>query len=198
MSSAAREYFTVDLRGLRAALAARAADQGVTASDVLRSALAAALGNDECVAASPASNCNERPAAAGQVKLSVRLSCPTADRLDSNARAAGLSRGTSLSRLIHGAPRLMAASERVAGFAALSASATEMAVLSRDISHLTRLLRLGSVEAARQYTVRLETLDKDVRAHLDLSSAALAELSSSGRSDLRPTRNPATPPWRSP
>lgn len=38
--------FTVDLRGLRAALTARAARDGVTESDVLRSALAAALEQD--------------------------------------------------------------------------------------------------------------------------------------------------------
>jgi|BarGraIncu00222A_1022003.scaffolds.fasta_scaffold47680_2 hypothetical protein len=41
MTSTALEYFTVDLRGLRAALSARAAARdGLTESDVLRSALA--------------------------------------------------------------------------------------------------------------------------------------------------------------
>ena len=48
MPPVAREFFTLDLRGLRAALTARAAEQGVTESDVLRSALAAALGGDQC------------------------------------------------------------------------------------------------------------------------------------------------------
>ena len=43
MNSTAREYFTVDLRGLRPALKARAVRDGLTESDVLRSALAAAL-----------------------------------------------------------------------------------------------------------------------------------------------------------
>lgn len=42
MNSTAREYFTVDLRGLRAALTARAARDGLTDSDVLRGALAVA------------------------------------------------------------------------------------------------------------------------------------------------------------
>ncbi|HEX7499842.1 MAG TPA: hypothetical protein VF524_05990 [Polyangia bacterium] len=54
MPSVAREFFTVDLRGLRGSLAARAARDGVTESDVLRSALAAALGQD----ASAPSVCN--------------------------------------------------------------------------------------------------------------------------------------------
>jgi hypothetical protein len=198
MPPVAREYFTVDLRGLRAALGTRAAAQGVTASDVLRSALAAALGHDECLATLPTSPGGGQPPARGQVKLSVRLSHATAQGLDHNARAAGLSRGAYLSRLIHGAPPVMAASDRSAGFVALNASATELAVLSRDLSHLTQLLRLGSVEAARQYAVRLETLDNDVRAHLDLAAATLAELSSARRSELRQTRTPATPPRRSP
>lgn len=197
MSPVLREYFTVDLRGLRAALAARAADQGVTASDVLRSALAAALGHDECLATLPTSP-GGHPPARGQVKLSVRLPHATAQVLDLHARAAGLSRGAYLSRLIRSAPPVMAASDRRAGFAALSASATELAVLSRDINQLTQLLRRGSVEAARQYTRRLETLDNDVRAHLELSATALAELYSGRRSDLRPTPSPTPPPWRSP
>jgi hypothetical protein len=46
----AREYFTVDLRGLRPALAARAAEHRMTESDVLRSALAAALDADPSIA----------------------------------------------------------------------------------------------------------------------------------------------------
>ena len=54
MPAAAREYFTVDLRGLRAALAARAARDGMTESDVLRSALATALGTTRTVLFDPA------------------------------------------------------------------------------------------------------------------------------------------------
>jgi hypothetical protein len=46
MRSTARAYFTIDLRGLRAALAARAAGEGVTESDLLRSAHAAKPGGD--------------------------------------------------------------------------------------------------------------------------------------------------------
>jgi len=49
MAPVAREYFTVDLRGLRAALTASAARDGVTESHVLRSALAVALGSDGSV-----------------------------------------------------------------------------------------------------------------------------------------------------
>jgi hypothetical protein len=198
MRPAAREYFSVDLRGLRAALATRAAEQGMTESDVLRSALAAALRNDECRAESTTSNASQHPPATLQVKLSVRLPRQVAQRLDHNARAAGLSRGAYLSRLIDGAPPVLASPDRAAGFAALSASATELAVLSRDINHLTKLLRAGSVEAARQYTKRLETLDGDVRAHLTLAAATLAELASARRGPSRQQRTTSTHPWSAP
>ena len=100
MPSVAREYFTVDLRGLRAALAARAARDGMTESDVLRSALAAALGNDHVASAGPPTSHREVPPRGWKVKLSVRLLRPAAIRLGLNAGAAGLSRGAYLTRLV--------------------------------------------------------------------------------------------------
>ena len=81
-------------------------------------------------------------------------------------------------RLIDGAPPVIPSTERAAGFAALNASASELALLSRDINHLTHLLRTGSVRAAREYQGRIETLDGDVRKHLELSAAVIAELMS--------------------
>jgi hypothetical protein len=176
MRAAAREFFTVDLRGLRAALTACAASRGVTESDVLRSALAAVLGSDACSATIALSGQNDDPHAGGSIKLSVRLPRPAAHRLDLCARAAGLSRGTYLSRLIEGAPPVTASVDLAVGAAALSASASELAVLSRDINHLTQLLRRGAVDAARQYRERLDNLDGDVRVHLDRAAFVLAGL----------------------
>jgi hypothetical protein len=124
MRAAAREFFTVDLRGLRAALAARAASQGVTESDVLRSALAAALGSDACSATVEPPGQNDASHIGGSIKLSVRLPRPAAHRLDHEARAAGLSRAAYLSRLICGAPPVLASVDRVAATAALNASTT--------------------------------------------------------------------------
>jgi hypothetical protein len=179
MSSTSREYFTVDLRGLRAALSARAARDGLTESDVLRSALAVALGDTGVVSPTPPiPGLRDGSPATRHVKLSVRVSLLVAHRLDLNGRAAGLSRGAYLMRLIDAAPPVIASIERAAGFAALNASASELAVLSRDINHLTHLLRIGSVAAAREYRGRLATLDGDVRKHLELSAAVIAELMS--------------------
>ena len=177
MSSPRREFLTVDLRGLRAGLRARAASSGQTESSILRSVLAAALG-DRPIDVSPLSAGADGPMSPAQVKLSVRLPRTASSRLDHNVRAAGLSRGVYLTRLIEGAPPVVASSDRAAMFNALNASSAELAVLSRDINHLTRLLRQGSSQAAREYTGRHESLDGVVRAHLALAAPVLAELSS--------------------
>jgi len=50
--------------------------------------------------------------------------------------------------------------------------------MSRDINHLTSLLRQGEIEAALCYTARHDLLDRDVRAHMALAAAILADLSS--------------------
>jgi len=51
---------------------------------------------------------------------------------------------------------VVASSDGAAMCDALNASCAELAVLSRDINHLTRLLRQGSVEAARAYAARMK------------------------------------------
>jgi hypothetical protein len=179
--STAREFFTVDLRGLRAALSARAARDGLTESDVLRRALAVALRDRDVASPTPVIGPCERSPAPRHVKLSVRVSMLVAHRLDLNGRAAGLSRGAYLMRLIDGALPVIPSAERVAGFSALNASASELALLSRDINHLTHLLRTGAFAAAREYQGRIDNLDGDVRKHLELSASVIAELMSDRR-----------------
>lgn len=177
MPPVAREFFTVDLRGLRGALAARAAERGTSESDVLRSVLAAAL----CIGASTAvdlPSINAEHPTAAHVKLSVRLSRLVAHRLDCNARATGLSRGAYLTSLIDGAPAITPAQHHAGQVEALVASTVELAVLSRDINDLARLIRRGSIQAAREYRGRLMSLDADVRKHLTLAAGTLADLRS--------------------
>ena len=178
MSSPRRQFFTVDLRGLRAALAARAVEENVTESDVLRSALATSLGDGRTGLSGPANEAVGARPTATPVKLSVRLARPAAKLLDQNARAAGLSRGAYLARLIHGAPPVMSSADRAAACRALNNSSEGLALLSRDINRLTPFLRRGSFEATRIYTARQETQEKVVRAHLALAAAVLADLSS--------------------
>jgi hypothetical protein len=177
MPVATRKCFTVDLRGLRAALAARAARDGLTESDVLRRALATALGTNLAALPGPVDDCTVVQLPAPRVKLSARLVRPAANRLDESARAAGLSRGTYLARLIEGAPPVASSADRAALFTALNKSSEELAVMGRDINHLTQLLRQGAGQAAKAYAERHDKLDRDVRSHLALAAAVLAELS---------------------
>jgi hypothetical protein len=198
----AREYFTVDLRGLRAALAARAAEHRMTESDVLRGALAVALDADPSIAITRDTDFGGGPSPTpptsptSHVKLSVRLTRLASQRLDRHARAAGLSRGAYLTRLVDGAPPVTASADRAAAAAALSQSSAELAVLGRDINHLTQLLRRGAMDAALQYRERLDHLDIDVRSQLDKVATVLAECSSA-RIGAR-CSTPATAPRRSP
>lgn len=176
MPPANREYFTVDLRGLRSALRTRATEDGVTESDVLRSALATALGPNGAVHPGFASDSGSGRRVP-YVKSAVRLVQRAATRLDHDARTAGLSRGAYLARLIQAAPPVMSSADRLAARTALNNSSQELAIMSRDINHLTQLLRHGSLEAAKAYRARHETLDRDVRAHLALAAVVLADLS---------------------
>lgn len=187
MAAAAREYFTVDLRGLRDALAARAAEDGVTESDVLRSALVTALGTGKPVLSTASSDATLVGSHAPHVKASVRLIRAAAHRLDRDARCrpvAWRAPGATDPR----APPVLSSADRVAACAALNSSSEELAVMSRDINHLTQLLRQGSAEAARFYAARHETLDRDVRSHLALAAAVLADLSTMRLSRVRKSR----------
>jgi hypothetical protein len=62
----------------------------------------------------------------------------------------------------------------------------ELSTLSRNVRHLATLVSQGSGEAARQYKGMLNTIVVEVRRHLSVSSAVLA--------DLRSRRLPGTPP----
>ncbi len=197
MSAAPREFFTLDLRGLRAALSRRATETGITESDVLRSALAVALNDDRSDALNMPETGDAR-ASQSQVKLSVRITRPVAERFDRKARAAGLSRGAYLTGLIDGAPAVVAATDRRAGFAALSASAAELALVSRDINHLTQLLHRDESRSAQAYRARLDSLDADVRQHLDRSAAAVAELAPAQARARRIKFDSPQPPQRRP
>ncbi len=197
MSAAPREFFTVDLRGLRAALRALAAEDGVTESDALRGALAAALNKHRRDALNLPVTA-EAPTSKRQIKLSVRIASQAAQRLDQQARAAGLTRGAYLTGLIDGAPAVATSTDRRTGFAALSASAEELALLSRDIHHLTQLLRTAQSRPAQEYRERLQTLDADVQQHLGLAAAVLTELAPARARVRRVHLGPRTPSGRRP
>ena len=186
MNNPTHDFVTVDMRGLKAALVARAQAERVSVSLLVRRAVERELGLVESSAPKPAA-----AAAGSTAKLSIRLTRSEATHLDAGARLAGLSRGAFLAGLLANVPSLSGnAASRLDCLAALTASSAELSTLSRNIHHLTTLLRQGEVRAAQEHRRMLDTLGNDVRAHLNLAASTLAELRPAGRSSSghRPQR----------
>lgn len=189
MNTTAHDFVTVDMRGLKAALVARARAERVSVSVLVRSAVARDLGLAADDEASRMDEATERPSSATTVKLSIRMSAEEARQLAAGARAAGLSRGAYLAGLVANVPVLSAGGGRTEHMATLVASCAELSTLSRNVHRLTALLRQANVEPARPYREMLDTLAGDVRRHLDLAARVLA--------DLQPQSHSARPATRS-
>jgi hypothetical protein len=182
MNTTAPDFVTVDMRGLKAALVARAQAQRVSVSVVVRGAVARELGS--VVPADPHAPpaCIDISPRAGCVKLSIRMTPEEAAQLAAGARAAGLSRGAYLSGLVASVPVLTSGASRPDHIATLVASSAELSSLSRNIHHLTALLREGNVQPALVYRDMLDTLAGDVHRHLMLAASTLADLRPRSRS----------------
>ena len=186
MNTNSHDFVTVDMRGLKAALVARAQAERVTVSVLVRRAVARELGlanaaADHQVAALGVTS------SAGRVKLSIRMTSEEAEQFAAGARAAGLPRGAYLSGLIADVPVLTGGANRADHIATLVASSAELSTLSRNIHHLTSLLREGNVRPALAYRDMLDTLAGDVRHHLTLAASALADLQPRSRSSAAST-----------
>ena len=188
MNTTAPDFVTVDMRGLKAALVARAQVQRVSVSVVVRAAVARELAL--VVPADPHAPpaCNDIGSRAACLKLSIRMTAEEAEQLAAGARAAGQSRGAYLSGLVAGVPALTTGANRTDHIATLVASSAELSTLSRNIHHLTTLLREGNVQPALVYRDMLDTLAGDVRRHLMLAASTLADLRPRSRSADASTR----------
>ena len=79
-------------------------------------------------------------------------------------------------------PVLTSGANRTDHIATLVASSAELSTLSRNIHHLTSLLREGNVKQALVYRDLLDTLAGDVRGHLVLAARVLSDLRPRARS----------------
>jgi hypothetical protein len=181
MNTPLHDFVTVDMRGLKAALVARAHAERVSVSVLVRGAVGRDLGlsvegESHHVAASGGA-----ASSSASVKLSIRMTPAEARQLAAGARAAGLSRGAYLAGLIANVPVLSAGGSLAEHIATLVASSAELSTLSRNIHRLTALLRQANVEPARPYREMLDTLAGDVRGHLALAARVLSDLQPRGR-----------------
>lgn len=186
MNTTAHDFVTVDMRGLKAALVARAQTERVSVSVLVRSAVARDLGLAADGEAGRMDALTAAPASAASVKLSIRMTAEEVRQFAAGARAAGLSRGAYLAGLIANVPVLSAGGGRTEHIATLMASCAELSTFSRNVHRLTVLLRQANVEPAKPYRAMLDTLASDVRRHLELAARVLADLQSQSRS-ARPT-----------
>jgi hypothetical protein len=189
MNTTAHDFVTVEMRGLKAALVARAQAERVSVSVLVRSAVARDLGLASDGEASRTDEPTGRQSSVTSVKLSIRMTVAEARQLAAGARAAGLSRGAYLAGLIANVPVLSAGGGRAEHIATLMASCAELSTLSRNVHRLTALLRQANVEPARPYREMLDTLSGDVRRHLELAARVLADLQPQSRSARPSTRS---------
>ena len=166
MNTVPHDFVTVDMRGLKAALVARARERRVSVSAMVRDAVARTLPSTVETAQADSS----RPVVgvgepSTPVKLSIRLTRDEARRLDAGAQAAGLSRASFLSGLIEGVNVLTSGGRRD-HLAALISSSAELSTLSRNVRHLADLLRRSESRAAQEYRGMLDTLASDIDRHL--------------------------------
>jgi hypothetical protein len=176
MNPSTHDFVTVEMRGLKAALVARALSQRVSVSVLVRAAVARDLGLADPYASPRADGSADVALASTAVKLSIRLTRAEGEQLAAGARSAGLSRGAFLAGLIADVPVLSGGASRTDHLAALIASSAELSTLSRNIHHLATLLREGAVRAAQEYRAMLDTLADDVHGHLALAASVLADL----------------------
>jgi hypothetical protein len=107
MNTPTHEFVTVDVRGLKATLVARAQAQRVSVSVLVRGAVERELELADS-SAQPERSTRATAARGPVVKLSIRLTSGEAEQLDARARQAGMSRGAFLAGLHSDVPALMA------------------------------------------------------------------------------------------
>ena len=170
MATGSRDRVGVDLRGIGDAVRAAAHAGQITIAAFAREALVEAIGRTSMVQEGGTLEASRSDI----VKLTLRLRDPDAELFILNAAALGLSYGEYVARLMRQKPLPMPAAERAADRAALMTSSDNLAALAVDLADFMRLLRMGKSDEAEKYRLRIQTLDQEIRRHLDRVSALIA------------------------
>lgn len=183
MTQPARERVTIDLRGIGPRLQAHAAARGKTTAAVVRAAVVAVL---DAEGGSVEPGRVAEPINARTVKVTLRLDGIHAACLADRARSADVSQGAYVMGLLDGQPPGPRSAGHGVAVAALADSTHRVAAMSADIHGFLRLIRNAKGdEAAEKYRAGLMSLSKDMRAHLEVASRLMTELTSQQRMRLR-------------
>lgn len=172
MDTSTRDRITVDLQGLKAALAARAEAEGLAPSQLVRQLVAASL--TDAVA--------ERPDAAGRKpqpatrRLSLRLRPEEVRAVLARADRAGQRPGRWLARVALGGTVGATAEQLDAHRAALLQLQAELAALNRSLRRCRPMLGAGGSDDAKAFSQSLS----EIRS---LMSAVASVLNRSGDGD---------------
>lgn len=164
----------VSLFGLGPQLRALARQRHMSVTTLIKSALFPMLGDVSGNSALPV-----HPPGVDDfsvARVGMRMLKKHAHTLARRARVCGLTQGQYIGALLDGGPPPEPAKDYAALISALMLSTDRLAAMSVDINAFLRLV--GREPAARLENCRdgLQSLGKDVRAHLELAAKVLAEI----------------------
>jgi hypothetical protein len=180
MGKPQRDRVTIDLRGLREPLQTRAGVNQMTPAALVRQAVLAYLApksGDQKPDPKPLKYVREEQV----VKVTLRLPAGHAALMNYQARIANVSKSIYVAALIEGAPPPRNHAQTVA---ALQASTNRLAVISTDLSAYLRILHMvkpGASQELDRYQAGIDTLNQDIRRHLDTAAELVAELRTTRR-----------------
>lgn len=177
-----RGCISVDMRGLRPRMWARAAQEQTTVAGLVRRALLAMLddgGGDYGATEIPCKGAVEKT-----IRMRLRLSSAHAASLAERARAADVAPSKYVCGLLDGQPPMPLAADHADVVEALRVSTDRVAAMNADLNAFLRLLGFvsvgtpGRVQACEleSYRAGLTSLAGEMRAHLATASALFAEL----------------------
>ena len=175
---ASRDRVTIDLRGLREPLQTRAAARQMTTAALVRKALVTLL-DDEPRDGDTSRNDTAVTSDGQVVKVTLRLSA--AHAIDGHpCPHRRCFEGIYVAGLINGTPPDPLPPDHAHAVAA-GRSTDQLAVMGTDLNAFMRLLRRGSSSEIEGYRAGIMSLTDNVRSHIALAAALVAELRSARR-----------------
>lgn len=181
MAPSSRDRISVDLHGLKAVLLERARTANVIPSELVRAALADALGRPVSLNVHRASHASSVQGE-DRTRLSLRMPRTQAETVVEAARQAGMNTGDYVASLVAGVPVLINGGRRADNVAALAASCAELSSVSRNVRHLALLMREDTSQRAQEQIATVDLVANNIGAHLRLAATVLAELRPRGAS----------------